>query len=82
MSMVNNNDYAKDYVEGVAANLTIRQQQLKLENDLLWKFIAQISDADDTYDGMMANALIKRFKKDKSKLRKSRMRLPNIKREM
>lgn len=56
----------------------ISVQQLRQENDLLWKFVANISDANDTYDGKVAFALMKRFKKVKYKLRKSRMRLPHV----
>lgn len=49
------------------------------ENNILWKFVAVVSDADDTHDGQVAFALIKRFGKNKRNLRKSRMRLPVIK---
>jgi hypothetical protein len=54
-------------------------QKLRLENQLLWKFVAEISDQSDTYNGKLAYALIKRFKKSVSACRKSRMRLPSIK---
>lgn len=53
-------------------------QSLRMENQLLWKFVGEISDQDDTYNGKMANALLKRFKKKASDVRRSRMRLPSI----
>lgn len=58
---------------------TVSVQMLRLENRLLWKFVAEISDQHDTYNGKVAYALLKRFKKNKADVRKSRMRLPSVK---